>query len=213
MTIVGLFRRYKRWNPVHPTFGAFWGIGVGLGCGVGWGPGYGPEAVGFVGAGCGVGFSVGVTLIGVGVGLPASGLTCLPFNTLMWTGKEASNLTFNHAIPALAFGVKQSWEAVALQSAALEKGVQRFCEIEVPKGREYMNRLQMRVMKRLQDSSKPPATQVVGEPQFRSPNVHFNRGFKRIEDSPTGTSSSPPFTPSRTEQPPSTSTEDSADKS
>jgi hypothetical protein len=34
MTIVNLIQRYKRWNPVHPTYGAFWGIGVGLGCGV-----------------------------------------------------------------------------------------------------------------------------------------------------------------------------------
>lgn len=205
MTIVGLFRRYKRWNPVHPTFGAFWGVGVGLGCGVGWGPGFGPEAVGFVGAGCGVGFSVGVTLIGIGVGLPASGLTCLPFDALMWTGKGASSLTFNHAIPALAFGAKQSWQAMALQSAALEKGVQRFCEIEVPKGREFMHRLQMRVSKGLRASSNPP-----GEPEFGSPHVHFNRGIKKIENSPTGTSSSPSFPPPRTDRPPATLTKDSA---
>nr|AFK39866.1 unknown [Lotus japonicus] len=37
MIIKGLFRRYERWNSVHPTYGAFWGMGVGVGCGVGWG--------------------------------------------------------------------------------------------------------------------------------------------------------------------------------
>ena len=70
MIIKGMLGRYERWNPVHPTVGAFWGVGLGLGCGVGWGPGFGPEVIGYVGAGCGVGFSVGVTLAGIGVGLP-----------------------------------------------------------------------------------------------------------------------------------------------
>ncbi|BAF20792.2 Os07g0143600 [Oryza sativa Japonica Group] len=74
MIIKGMLGRYERWNPVHPTVGTFWGIGLGLGCGVGWGPGFGPEVIGYVGAGCGVGFSVGVTLAGVGVGLPQHGL-------------------------------------------------------------------------------------------------------------------------------------------
>ncbi|XP_028759431.1 cadmium-induced protein AS8 isoform X2 [Neltuma alba] len=70
MIIKGLFGRCERWNPVHPTYGTFWGMGVGIGCGVGWGPGFGPEVVGYVGAGCGVGFSVGITLAGFGIGLP-----------------------------------------------------------------------------------------------------------------------------------------------
>ncbi|KAI3899176.1 hypothetical protein MKW92_025679, partial [Papaver armeniacum] len=48
MIIKRLFRRYERWNPVHPTTGAFWGMGLRIGCGV----------IGYVGAGCGVGFSV-----------------------------------------------------------------------------------------------------------------------------------------------------------
>uniref|UniRef100_A0A0A8YD48 Cadmium-induced protein AS8 n=1 Tax=Arundo donax TaxID=35708 RepID=A0A0A8YD48_ARUDO len=74
MIIKGVLGRYERWNPVHPTAGAFWGMGLGLGCGVGWGPGFGPEVIGYVGAGCGVGFSVGFTLAGVGVGLPQHGL-------------------------------------------------------------------------------------------------------------------------------------------
>jgi hypothetical protein len=80
MAIGGLIRGYRRWNPVHPTYGAFWGLGLGLGCGVGWGPGFGPEVVGFVGSGCGVGLSMGVTLVGVGIGLPASGVVCGPCN-------------------------------------------------------------------------------------------------------------------------------------
>ncbi|KAK8961715.1 Cadmium-induced protein AS8 [Platanthera guangdongensis] len=73
MIIKGIFRRYERWNPVHPTLGAFWGMGIGVGCGVGWGPGFGPEVIGYVGAGCGVGFSVGVTFAGIGIGLPVNG--------------------------------------------------------------------------------------------------------------------------------------------
>ncbi|XP_015059478.1 cadmium-induced protein AS8 isoform X1 [Solanum pennellii] len=80
MIIKGLFRRYERWNPVHPTYGAFWGMGIGVGCGVGWGPGFGPEAIGYVGAGCGVGFSVGFSLLGVGIGLPANYIYTGPYN-------------------------------------------------------------------------------------------------------------------------------------
>lgn len=79
MIIKGLFRRYQRWNPVHPTSGAFWGMGVGIGCGVGWGPGFGPDVIGYVGAGCGVGFSVGITFAGFGIGFPANFLLQLPY--------------------------------------------------------------------------------------------------------------------------------------
>ncbi|KAG9439640.1 hypothetical protein H6P81_019805 [Aristolochia fimbriata] len=82
MIIKGLFRRYERWNPVHPTYGAFWGMGFGIGCGVGWGPGFGPEVIGYVGAGCGIGFSVGITLAGIGIGLPANFLFQIPCNAL-----------------------------------------------------------------------------------------------------------------------------------
>ncbi|KAL0324127.1 UNVERIFIED_CONTAM: Cadmium-induced protein AS8 [Sesamum calycinum] len=78
MIIKSLFRRYERWNPVHPTYGTFWGIGAGIGCGIGWGPGFGPEVIGYVGAGCGAGFHVGITLLGVGIGLPAYYLPTLP---------------------------------------------------------------------------------------------------------------------------------------
>ncbi|XP_040988808.1 cadmium-induced protein AS8-like [Juglans microcarpa x Juglans regia] len=85
MIIKGLFRRYERWNPVHPAFGAFWGMGIGIGCGVGWGPGFGPEVIGYVGAGCGVGFNVGITLAGFGIGLPANSLFEAPYNALMAT--------------------------------------------------------------------------------------------------------------------------------
>nr|CAD1841489.1 unnamed protein product [Ananas comosus var. bracteatus] len=44
MIIKGIFRRYERWNPVHPTLGTFWGMGIGVGCGVGWGPGSAPKS-------------------------------------------------------------------------------------------------------------------------------------------------------------------------
>ena len=85
MIIKGLFRRHKRWNPVHPTYGAFSGMGVGIGCGVGWGPGFGPEVIGYVGAGCGIGFNVGFTLAGVGIGLPANIIFEAPYNGMPFT--------------------------------------------------------------------------------------------------------------------------------
>nr|XP_010906689.1 cadmium-induced protein AS8 isoform X1 [Elaeis guineensis] len=97
MIIKGLLRRYERWNPVHPTVGAFWGMGIGLGCGVGWGPGFGPEVVGYVGAGCGVGFSVGVTLAGVGVGLPRNGLIRIPLNAFI-TGSGSLESARSYAL-------------------------------------------------------------------------------------------------------------------
>ncbi|KAI9071674.1 hypothetical protein K1719_046366 [Acacia pycnantha] len=96
MIIKGLFGRYGRWNPVHPTYGAFWGMGVGIGCGVGWGPGFGPEVVGYVGAGCGVGFSVGVTLAGFGIGLPMNFIFQAPYQAIVATrGSTLESAHFN----------------------------------------------------------------------------------------------------------------------
>ncbi|KAL7150535.1 hypothetical protein ABFS83_05G119000 [Erythranthe nasuta] len=89
MIIKSIFRRYERWNPVHPTSGAFWGIGLGIGCGVGWGPGFGPEVIGYVGAGCGAGFSIGITFLGLGIGLPANYLLHAPHNAFMVTSRGA----------------------------------------------------------------------------------------------------------------------------
>lgn len=71
----GKMKRYKRWNPVDPTYGAFWGMGVGIGCGFGWGPGFGPQAIGYVGAGCGFGL-----VAGLGLGFPVNFLFQLPYN-------------------------------------------------------------------------------------------------------------------------------------
>ncbi|GAB2296099.1 hypothetical protein Dimus_030236 [Dionaea muscipula] len=92
MIIKGLFRRYERWNPVHPTCGAFWGMGIGIGCGVGWGPGFGPDVVGYVGAGCGIGFNVGITFTGVGIGLPANFIMEAPCNALSATRSITSGI-------------------------------------------------------------------------------------------------------------------------
>ncbi|XP_055962138.1 cadmium-induced protein AS8 isoform X2 [Mercurialis annua] len=99
MIIKGLFRRYERWNPVHPTLGAFWGMGLGFGCGVGWGPGFGPEVIGYVGAGCGVGFSVGITFAGFGIGLPANYIFQLPYSAIVATSNQA--LPFFRSSPLL----------------------------------------------------------------------------------------------------------------
>ncbi|KAH6784763.1 putative membrane lipoprotein [Perilla frutescens var. hirtella] len=100
MIIKNLFRRYERWNPVHPTYGAFWGMGIGIGCGIGWGPGFGPEVIGYVGAGCGAGFSVGITFLGLGIGLPANYLIQLPYSGFMitrsWGARAAGDISSHH---------------------------------------------------------------------------------------------------------------------
>ncbi|GJP38917.1 hypothetical protein CLOM_g23329 [Closterium sp. NIES-68] len=110
MTLIHLYRKYKRWNPVHPTLGAFWGFGVGLGCGVGWGPGFGPEVVGYVGAGCGVGFNIGVTLIGVGIGLPASDFARLPCDAAFYAGDKAVKFAGGTVVPALDVAARSGWQ-------------------------------------------------------------------------------------------------------
>ncbi|VVB12486.1 unnamed protein product [Arabis nemorensis] len=112
--------RYEKWNPVHPTYGAFWGMGIGIGCGVGWGPGFGPEVIGYVGAGCGVGFSVGITLAGLGIGLPTNLLLAAPYNTVEATRKGAFEL----------FGKNLSidgWSNFMPQIAGLQRQVKETC--------------------------------------------------------------------------------------
>ncbi|OAE35026.1 hypothetical protein AXG93_3104s1050 [Marchantia polymorpha subsp. ruderalis] len=147
MTVEGLFRGYKRWSPVHPTFGAFRGMGIGLGCGVGWGPGFGPDVVGYVGAGCGLGFSVGITLIGVGVGLPVvSGITCLPYKLFLLAADEALRVTSSHVIPILKFRLEQTWTALVVRSSSLESGVRdRYHDLFLSKGREAMDSLRIKI--------------------------------------------------------------------
>lgn len=128
MTIVNLYRRYKRWNPVHPTCGAFWGIGVGLGCGVGWGPGFGPEVIGYTGAGCGAGFSVGVTLVGCGVGLPASGLTCVPCDAMLCASGGLFDFTRARLLPAMLSRARQGWTSFTHQASSLELSLEATLE-------------------------------------------------------------------------------------
>ncbi|KAF9620549.1 hypothetical protein IFM89_013214 [Coptis chinensis] len=118
MIIKGLFRRYERWNPVHPTSGAFWGMGIGFGCGVGWGPGFGPEVVGYVGAGCGVGFSVGITFAGVGIGLPTNFLIEMPYNAIVATSTGA--LEF-----ATSNGFGDCWNHVGPRISGLQREASR----------------------------------------------------------------------------------------
>eukprot|EP00252_Welwitschia_mirabilis_P006829 TRINITY_DN17738_c0_g1_i2.p1 TRINITY_DN17738_c0_g1~~TRINITY_DN17738_c0_g1_i2.p1 ORF type:complete len:200 (+),score=49.63 TRINITY_DN17738_c0_g1_i2:126-725(+) len=102
MSLSNLFKRYERWNPVHPTYGAFWGLGIGVGCGVGWGPGFGPEVIGYVGSGCGIGFSVGVTFVGFGVGLPASGIISMPYNAVSAAACGVTQFVKHNAFVAIA---------------------------------------------------------------------------------------------------------------
>ncbi|XP_019423252.1 PREDICTED: cadmium-induced protein AS8 isoform X1 [Lupinus angustifolius] len=109
MIIKGLFGRYERWNPVHPTSGAFWGMGVGIGCGVGWGPGFGPEVIGYVGAGCGIGFNVGVTLAGFGIGLPANIIYEAPYNAIMATRSSALELARSNGLLSRTDTIADIW--------------------------------------------------------------------------------------------------------
>ncbi|XP_059287629.1 cadmium-induced protein AS8 [Lycium ferocissimum] len=109
MIIKGMLRRYERWNPVHPTYGAFWGMGIGIGCGVGWGPGFGPEAIGYVGAGCGVGFSVGFSLLGIGIGLPANYIYTVPYNTFTATRNGAIEMARSTDIQSMRNIVEDNW--------------------------------------------------------------------------------------------------------
>ncbi|CAA6669913.1 unnamed protein product [Spirodela intermedia] len=93
-------------------------MGIGVGCGVGWGPGFGPEVIGYVGAGCGVGFSVGLTLAGVGVGLPANALIEVPYNV---TSRSAENaLRFARSITARNI-FEERWDCVVPQISVLTK--------------------------------------------------------------------------------------------
>lgn len=132
MSIANLFKRYERWNPVHPTYGAFWGLGIGVGCGVGWGPGFGPEVIGYVGSGCGVGFSVGVTLVGFGVGLPASGLTCVPYNVVSATGNGMIEFAKYNAFPAIAHIAGLGWEYAIPRVSDLERMAhKRFLKLRI----------------------------------------------------------------------------------
>ncbi|KDP35429.1 hypothetical protein JCGZ_10812 [Jatropha curcas] len=125
MIIKGLFRRYERWNPVHPTFGAFWGMGLGVGCGVGWGPGFGPEVVGYVGAGCGIGFSVGITLAGIGIGLPANYLFEVPYNVMVATRCHASKFVQSGGLLSGKNTPGNSWNNVMQHISFLQRETSR----------------------------------------------------------------------------------------
>ncbi|XP_054808484.1 uncharacterized protein LOC129310613 isoform X4 [Prosopis cineraria] len=122
----GLVERYKRWNRVHPTYGAFWGIGVGIGCGIGWGPGFGPEAIGYVGAGCGIGFGVGFTLAGLGIGLPVNFIFQVPYNAIMATRGSALKLARSSSPLSKNHFAGDGWTGIAphvselLREASLE---------------------------------------------------------------------------------------------
>ncbi|KAK3037635.1 hypothetical protein RJ639_030412, partial [Escallonia herrerae] len=121
MIVKGLCRRYERWNPVHPTSGAFWGMGVGVGCGVGWGPGFGPEVIGYVGAGCGVGFSVGITLAGFGIGLPANWLFEVPFNAFMATRTGALAIAHSRGLHNMRKITRDGWSNIGPHVSGLQK--------------------------------------------------------------------------------------------
>lgn len=97
---------------MHPTAGTFWGMGIGVGCGVGWGPGFGPEVIGYVGAGCGVGFSVGITLAGVGIGLPMNGLLQVPYNAFA-TSNDTLEFTSINAFATMKSIFEDGWNYVS----------------------------------------------------------------------------------------------------
>ncbi|XP_028754691.1 uncharacterized protein LOC114714153 [Neltuma alba] len=120
-TMKGLVERYRRWNPVHPTYGAFWGMGVGIGCGIGWGPGFGPEAIGYVGAGCGIGFSVGFTLAGLGVGFPVNFLFQVPYRATMATRGAALKLVGSSSLLSKKHFAGNDWTGIAPPLSELQR--------------------------------------------------------------------------------------------
>ncbi|XP_058189058.1 cadmium-induced protein AS8-like isoform X1 [Rhododendron vialii] len=127
MIIKALFRRYERWNPVHPTSGAFWGMGIGFGCGVGWGPGFGPEVIGYVGAGCGFGFSVGITLAGFGIGLPANSVLEVPYSAVMATRSSALEIARSSGLLNLRNGSARGWTNIGPHISGIQqKALGRF---------------------------------------------------------------------------------------
>ncbi|CAN6454269.1 unnamed protein product [Victoria cruziana] len=113
MIIKGLFQKYEKWNPVHPTSGTFWGMGIGIGCGVGWGPGFGPEVIGYVGAGCGIGFNVGITLAGVGIGLPVNALIQAPYHAFSATDNSTLKFAGSNMISAIKNAAADWWSQVS----------------------------------------------------------------------------------------------------
>lgn len=125
MIIKGWFRRYERWNPVHPTSGAFWGMGIGIGCGVGWGPGFGPEVIGYVGAGCGVGFNVGITLAGFGIGLPANFPFSIPYDAIMITRSGALELARSSGLLSKKDVAGNVWNNIAPLVSSLQREADR----------------------------------------------------------------------------------------
>lgn len=121
MIIKSLFRRYERWNPVHPTYGAFWGVGIGIGCGVGWGPGFGHEAIGHVGSGCGAGFSVGITLLGVGIGLPANSLFTVPYSAFLVTRRGALEVARFSGLLGMTYGAEDGWSNIGSHISSMRR--------------------------------------------------------------------------------------------
>jgi len=95
-----------------------------MGCGVGWGPGFGPESVGFVGSGCGVGINMGVTLVGIGIGLPASGLTCVPCNVVTGAGQRVHEMGTWMA-PIVFSLAMQTWKSMNTSLLRLDQQLQR----------------------------------------------------------------------------------------
>ncbi|KAL2635087.1 hypothetical protein R1flu_006566 [Riccia fluitans] len=118
----------KRRSSFHPSYGAFWGLGIGLGCGVGWGPGFGPDVIGYAGGGCGLGFNVGVTLIGFGLGFPATGLTLLPYKFFLWTSKDTHRKAGVHVIPTLIFSAHQYLNTLIFRGLAIRTNLQHISE-------------------------------------------------------------------------------------
>ncbi|OMP02263.1 hypothetical protein COLO4_11248 [Corchorus olitorius] len=96
-------------------------MGIGVGCGVGWGPGFGPEVIGYVGAGCGVGFSVGITLAGIGIGLPANFLFNLPYNAFLTSRTGALDLARSSGLFSSKVPPGLGWDPFASHVSALQR--------------------------------------------------------------------------------------------
>jgi len=96
-------------------------MGIGFGCGVGWGPGFGPEVIGYVGAGCGFGFSVGITLAGFGIGLPANYVLEVPYSAIMATRSSALEIARSSGLLNLRNGSASGWSNIGPHISGLQE--------------------------------------------------------------------------------------------
>ncbi|KAF5735820.1 cadmium-induced protein AS8 [Tripterygium wilfordii] len=104
-------------EPCASNFWSFWSMRIAIGCGVWWGSVFGPVVIGYFGAGCGVGFSMGFTLVGIGIGLPADFVFEVPYNARSGALEFSQS---NHLLSARNVA-RGGWKNIASRIAVLQR--------------------------------------------------------------------------------------------